>query len=521
MANLRNTVTQMADNGSLHSKSHSGMSYEQYQIEHAYLDAQTSNAEDNKFVIPSQYPIVNAPFIKLDLLQGDGSAAITSLSWKGEGPDYFTSLSHKRILHEACQCTLNLSYVPNPGEDPSLIEAAIWKSKGRCKYQYGLTGYKSPVYSGLIYDYSVSMSEGRLDYKMDLISQEISYLTGAIKDAKFNIPPIKDRIKYRKEPWKWVRWAVEKLILFYFNDEYYFEDCVYTGDYDGDAEACPYELQSSQLDFVGTNPIQALYKIAKHLYPRDGNTSTLYYIQFDDEASLTDYKGKVKLMSTSQVVDKSSVVGTYSFLWNHRDSSVISWNPEYKGTAVIFNDTYRKKYLKKSTESDEGHVAEYAVQSDGSYLVDTMPNKKTLRAEANAMYGTIYGSDFEDVIQDNDELIRAYNEITRYPYKATLTVMGLPADFVIGDHLIINPYLNGILHHTGGEYMIQGITDNVSSSGFTTELNLVRVDTTIDLEEVEEKEEGVESKRTPLKPGRIGTARIGTVNFVGNYNEVK
>lgn len=485
--------------------------------EQAYLESVTSIPAKNEFITPPKYNIVNAPFINLNLL--DKKEGGTSLSWRGgtvgssSAPDYFTSLSHKRIINAACQCTLNLTFVPQHGEDPSQIEAAIWNSRGRCTYQYGMTGYHSPAYAGLIYDYSVTMSEGVLNYKMDLISQEIAYLGATIQDNSYNVPPL-DKRKEKLKTWNgadWVSYIIPRIILNYLGNNFYFYDSTFDG---ANTDNAPYELQSSQLDLVGHNPMKALQMIAQHLYPKNGDPSTFYYIQFDDTVDSKTGKGAIRLMSTSSAEEAQSIVKMYSFLWNNRDSSVLSWAPQYKGTAVIFNDNYREKYLSTASEDKNKEMSEFGVQSDGSYLVETIPNKTVLRNWAEQDYGRLYGSDFEDVIQDNDTMLRKYNEITKYPYKATMTVLGLPVDYVVGAHIMVNPYLNGQLHHTGGEYMVTSITDKVDGSGFTTDLELVKV-IKVDTKDDTSK---VKSKKVITKG-----SRRGSINFIGSgiYEEVK
>ena len=65
--------------------------------------------------------------------------------------------------------------------------------------------------------------------------------------------------------------------------------------------------------------------------------------------------------------------------------------------------------------------------------------------------------------------------MTAYPINATLRTRGLLKPAVLCDYLHINIYFFGIKYNYSGYYMITGQRDTIDSSGYSTELSLVRV----------------------------------------------
>lgn len=73
------------------------------------------------------------------------------------------------------------------------------------------------------------------------------------------------------------------------------------------------------------------------------------------------------------------------------------------------------------------------------------------------------------------EILQWWKTITAYPINATLRTRGLLKPAVLCDYLHINIYFFGIKYNYSGYYMITGQKDTIDSSGYSTELSLVRV----------------------------------------------
>ena len=73
------------------------------------------------------------------------------------------------------------------------------------------------------------------------------------------------------------------------------------------------------------------------------------------------------------------------------------------------------------------------------------------------------------------EILQWWKTMTAYPINATLRTRGLLKPAVLCDYLHINIYFFGIKYNYSGYYMITGQKDTIDSSGYSTELSLVRV----------------------------------------------
>lgn len=115
---------------------------------------------------------------------------------QGERPDYFSGLTHTRYVDKANTAVINLTYVPTGNDDPNKIEKALADSGGKCTYQYGVAGYRSKTYRGLIYDYKPSFSEGVLSYSLSIVSEAVTYNFINIQDESLCVKPLDQRVVY-------------------------------------------------------------------------------------------------------------------------------------------------------------------------------------------------------------------------------------------------------------------------------------------------------------------------------------
>lgn len=507
------------------------------------LQNRTSQNKNNEYVSRLPYPIVNSPFIDFTVL----SPEKFSLTWsaKDNAPDYFTSLTMKRYVSAGNVCTINVSYVPRYGEDTNTLERAIYESKGKCEYQYGMAGYRSSLYAGIIYDYTVNTSNGVQDYTINLIGGEATTLNQIISDSQWDIPDEETRVdwKYKHTPAPaYMNRVVNFINRTYLNNQYEFIDeltikalneagvpSLSEGTWDRSrvtTEAdriesafeskgvIPYRFIDAGLSLNGKTPFEAIKALANHLisYNSDEKTydpSINYYIEVI--CPTTNSKGKIRLFSTemADTAGSTSEIPIYAFDWNHRDSTVLSWKTEYRGVGVITSlDIGGQGNDDVATEKTE------LKGKDGSYEVSSY-DIPTFKDNAIAALPDFYkGTDIGSILEDSEERKRKYRRVQQYPYKASLEVMGVPdQNFELGNHIQIMPYMNGVLHHTGGEYMVIGIDDTIANNGFTTKLELVKIinQNTKALLDIPEKEH-----YGPTKPGvRMGQGISHSVGLAG------
>ena len=141
------------------------------------------------------------------------------------------------------------------------------------------------------------------------------------------------------------------------------------------------------------------------------------------------------------------------------------------------------------------------------YTIDIgYPNKdlvKGFTVEDNQAYSILYNyngeaerNDYVYRIDDSGNLTELYSpsfstnntllkttqadrtwwaQVTQLPIHATLTIRGLLRAAVLMSYLRVNMYFFGKLHNSSGVFCITQQVDNISESGYTTELSLVRV----------------------------------------------
>lgn len=377
---------------------------------------------------------VHIPYINIQF----GSV---SLTWRGDEsrPDYFTSLTHERIKEKASKMTINITYSPKYGEDPNRIEVAILNSAGVCLVQYGdlASGIVRP-YKCMITDYTVNVDHGVLSYSLTLVSAAVSYNLLPYKANPERLvgeeATIENFVKILKKAAKLMR------------GYYIFED--------------PTAVLSSakkpeSIDFGSEfkSPIKFMIDAVNQLSCQD--ESCLFAIDIDDSAVLGD-KGRIKVVK----IDTSKVQISKSFNWGTRDGTVLSWSPGFKGAqglaASRVLDSNSPPDIVSSVDVRTGRMITAVKNNSGS--VD-------FKSADSTVFVNNLISSTTDFLEKAD-----------YEYTGELTVLGEASPIALGETVIsINPLIMGKSHHSAGDYVVIGVTDEVSGdSGFTTTYKVMR-----------------------------------------------
>lgn len=487
------------------------------------------------------------PYIYIELASG---FSLTK-SFKDGRPDYFTSLTHIRYVDKANTTTINLSYVPLDN-DPNRLEEEIANSKGLVKFRYGYLGQTSREYRGLIYDYSVSISDGVLMYTLQIISQAVlanyvilSDLTeeelneersktpevdwvnaykgsGSVKSMFGVLPQYENYEKLKKKPDDWeTKWNT----YYKKNDDGSFSQIkestdnrvsgkAYTITDKDDANSICNKFENLVKDTLGEyytfhktaslsalsglssvtakeqscngmSPISYMQEVLRGLVDKsnidkEGNITDPKTIMFKltiNDSTKDDTKGEIYISK----VDSTKADASYTFTWGTRNSDIISWDPQYKGSYSIFKargvNSVNMQTKNVSTNPDgtmAGYMVDAAAMRDNSNYSSYGVNSEGIK-EAFP-YNTPGDDDFiSNVVND----IETFRENADYCYTATLKVLGVAGTTadelrLCESSIQVTPYVNGIEHHSGGRYVIKGITDEVDSNGFTTKFDLYR-----------------------------------------------
>ena len=478
---------------------------------------------------------VQIAFIKFTIKQTDDkevtfySSTHTVRGDSGKSrPDYILSLKNQRYAEKANVGTVEIVYVPQGTQNPNMVEEAMAKSdNGHCEIQYGNEGYTSRVYRGMITDYRTTLDNGYLRYSIDFVSESAFSTLLTIKDELCNVPEEKEEslkeyyVKlvqssdlasingggYYERIFKDIPYtdkrggtktyrvnnvdedSMQRISEEVNSEQRYFEEYFkknyvlvamwhivnkYLKDsYEFDIEHSDkgFENPRKGVHVIGENPLKALKHIASSLV--DASDSSVYSYTIVVSDSVTESKKGTITLKRYGVSSQDNPSLMYEFDWNSRDSDVISFSPNYNGTYITFGYT--------NIPSEENYSAiklEYDETKQGYYLDNTnLSNLKSLSKVIQSGLDTPLGAiSLDEAYRNAVTNALSFLKHANYPYEASLTVFGLPDTDVelIDTKVAVVPLINGLRHHSAGVYQVIGITDNVSTNGFQTTLNLIR-----------------------------------------------
>lgn len=400
-------------------------------------------------------PITHYPYVNIKL----GNGVSLTQDPDDEKPNYFVSLEHKRYTNQANTLSLNITFVPTGDQDPNMIENALTSADQTIIFRYGSTKDQnlSNEYIGLIYDYSVSISESGLSYQISAVSQSVLSNYETILNDGNAIKTSDDADKVLDK--------LSKVI----------------SESDGLKDRCTFDKENSSKEFevtkdvtaVNKSPMQYLLEVAGTLRDTEDPDSHFYKIQTSDIN--TDSKCTIKLIRTAG----DSTSARYTFNWGGKDTDVLSWSIDYKGAMTLFaKDSTEYATYSKTLDVDASGNATAA--NTMTFNSRQMINDGALNGSLTETVNTFLSSGASATVSD----IADFKEKANYSYKATLTVLGIGSgnsgsggdDIAIGQSLIqVTPILNGKPHHSAGKYVVTSITDKVDGrSGFTTTYDLYR-----------------------------------------------
>lgn len=400
-------------------------------------------------------PTTHYPYVNIKL----GNGVSLTQDPDDKKPNYFVSLEHKRYTNQANTLSLNITFVPTGDQDPNMIENALTSADQTIIFRYGSTKDQnlSNEYIGLIYDYSVSISESGLSYQISAVSQSVLANYEVIKDDSNAIKTSDDADK-----------VLDKLAKVISESPSLKDRCTF----DKENSDKTFEV-TKKVTAVDKSPMQYLLEVAGTLRDTEDPDSHFYKIQTSDIN--TDSKCTITLVRTAG----DSTSARYTFNWGGKDTDVLSWSIDYKGAMALFaKDSTEYATYSKTLDVDAGGNA--TATNVMTFNSKQMISDGALNGSLTDTMNTFLSSGASATVSD----IAEFKEKANYSYTATLTVLGIGSgssgtggdDIAIGSSLIqVSPILNGKLHHSAGKYVVTSITDKVDSrSGFTTTYGLYK-----------------------------------------------
>lgn len=377
--------------------------------------------------------------------------------------DYFMQLDFKYSgAGKANEGTINMVYVPQPHQDPNLIDKAlsgVTVDKKICRLRFGysgIVGYNltTKEYDCIIIKYTSSIREGCIYYTINIISSLVT-----LRETRGSFPAYRDEC-----PITIARLAFEAFLPKY---RVYYESDVWSN-----AEFITVEKQDD------VNVFEYVDTILSQITDRKNPTATYWYEVRDVHGEETITIHRTVLVNSSSVISTTdtttqkmdtetaskyealmstisddSVVFTFDWGGNHQNNKtnnlIYAFETEYDGTVNIALE-------------DDVFVERTLIGSDGQTINITSPED-------------LHVAEF--AVLDVNALNQDWAKASLFVYGASLQLQGIPEDIPIGAVITVNPIFYGWRHHTAGKYMITGASANITNGGFITNLNLLKLRT--------------------------------------------
>ena len=411
---------------------------------------------------------------------------------KYDGPDYFMSLTVKRIkdkksnVAKATTGTLTITYVPNsPSDNLNILEIELARSKLRFLYQYGYydKGYNlicTDWYAALISKIKTSVDEGKLTYTIDFVAGSAAYAYAETKAYTIRNNTSAEITSVIQEIAETSLSANPNSIPFNWNYVYNYIKS------DTDYKIKEEFLDNNGIFHLPANPNGGFAQISDLLlklvpmgvpdHVTDVETQarlnakledSKYVLIFQDES--TDITDSDLGFYVKRIYGKTSTLKDYTFDWNTRDSRVLSWNPEYNAMIGIVGSV-------KNSNSVAG-IGYFSVNkgiADIKFL-DDIRFRGTYSTFINGDESLGYNTGEHQFLERAMVTQATYENYSQYNYSASMEVFGVIGELQMGEtHIFVRPMINNQMHHTGGEYIVVGVTDTVGSNGFTTKMDLIK-----------------------------------------------
>jgi hypothetical protein len=309
-------------------------------------------------------------------------------------------------------------------------------------YQYGYSyslGSMSRLYAGIIYDYTPSISGNTTTIQIHAVSRESTTMFNT-KAKNYNVlgGPIRvsEIVKTIAAENGWVVGEIETTTL---TDESFVNSFISPMEYIN-TRLIPYAVsQQTGLGFYSayftTNLSGRTVINFKSMVPGDTSTRTYTYIQSTDK-----------------------------FTYNSPLSEVLSWSPTAMGSYLLYGGGFVESNAITNATGDI-----YTTRSSALVNPNGTSNKTWLSKNS---FTQLHQASAERDASHN-AVQAAYSKARLLQYNAQCTMIG-DVNRQVGETVEFNIILQNKIHYSSGKYLVLGVEDSISNSGFTTSLDLVK-----------------------------------------------
>ena len=387
----------------------------------------------------ASYPnLVEAPFIEVNM---NGITIGGYNHQEDKFPNHINSLQIEKINGRINNYTINITHQIRAGEDPNFIDSLLSRTgvRNKIKIKYGDSAYGAFFKEEEAYiidvTYSEDVNSARINYTIKAVSS-----VGSIQQAYFNFPGVESKP------------STEIINLLYKNK--YTSNTL--------LDVLPGMKNRTQVLSSGLIPtddaslwipggdnmslVERLHQLVSYMNDPTDSTSS-YFLSYDDNAQNNGiFKiTKVKKTSGSGDILKNCYYIDVGYPGN---SFVTNFN--------LSNDVYWPMYFKYA-----GNFSEY------NYDIDQSGNLTKMKINP-----LVIDDRYQSI---NTKQMNWWNFVSSYPISASVTIKGLMKPVVLMENVYIYAQFYGQKDMATGLYSIIGQTDSISGGGYTTTLQLLRV----------------------------------------------
>lgn len=412
---------------------------------------------------------IEIPFVKVTI--GDYTfgvysektiLSIPSVNYSKKGiafPNYVGSLQVKKINGTVNRYTLQLKYVVTSDNDPNFIDKVLSSVSDTRKiiFSYGDLSTPSFIYKEetaiiLKSRTSVDFKSPSLIYTISAVSEVLSSLYG-----KYTFPATTDYPS-----------SIIKSLLWDSNDSWGLQEL-----------------------FYGMRNNRLLVESERLIADDDAPV----FIEAKQNISLLDYlKFLVDNMVPSgvkqDIKSKESKNSFYSLVIVDDTEGKLG-GPYFKVVKIDGNSNYNNNddiyEITIGFPNDNNFILDFTIDDDESYSIFYKFNDSLVDSNYSTRIndnGEIY-EEYTPIVGTNPKLYKPtsqtiawWNKITNFPIKVTLVIKGLLKPAVLMSYVKLNVLFFGKQYVATGTYIITSQEDTINSSGFSTRLQLLRVDNT-------------------------------------------
>ena len=382
--------------------------------------------------------LVEAPFIEVNL---NGITIGGYNHQEDKYPNHINSLEVEKINGRINTYTINITHQVRAGEDPNFIDSLLSRTgvRNKVKIKYGDSAYNAFYKEEEAYildvTYSESVTSSSINYTITAVSS-----VGSIQTAYYNFSGVESK-------------PSTQIINMLYNNKYTSNQLLSVlGGMSNKTQVLSSGLiptDDKSLWIPGGDNMSLVERLQQLVsYMQDPTDITAsYFLSYEDNKSNNSiFKiTKVKKTGTSGDALKNCY---YLDVGYPGDSFVTNFNIE--------NNVYWPIYFKYAGKFD---TYKYDIDYTGK-LITTKVNPLTI----SDRYQTI-----------DTKKMNWWNFVSSYPISATVTIKGLMKPVILMENVYIYAQFYGKQDMATGLYSIIGQRDSISGNGYSTTLQLLRV----------------------------------------------